>query len=162
MSNLTKYKLDEFEETNDAVIIGIVSSAPDYTLCWHINKLLQVNMFRCKDIKIELISKIKKSQVINLFSDEVKDEIENTHLSFHHAFKYIDEQFFSEYYLITNKGTQGFIENSLKKVNYFFEINGIKSENHEQLVFDLNSVEIIELAYFIGNESLISKFQIAI
>lgn len=162
MSNFTKYKLDDFEETNDSVLIGIVSSAPDYNICWHINKLLQLKLYRCDDIKIELASKVKKSPVIDLFSAELADETEPQNFSMHHAFKFIDEQFYSEYYLISNKGTQGYLENSLKKVNYFFEINGVKSENHEQLIFELNTIEPIELAYFIRSESLISKFQIAI
>lgn len=162
MSNTTKYKLDDFEEANDCVLIGIVSSAPDYTICWHLNKLFQINLYRCEDVEIELLSKQKKETAIDLFSDQSIEINQEKKISSHHIYKFDDEQFYSEYYLISNKGTQIYLDPALKKVNYFFEIAGLKSENHEQLIFELNSIEPISLAYFIKNESLVNKLQLTI
>jgi hypothetical protein len=83
-------------------------------------------------------------------------------VSEHHVFKFIDEQFYSDYYFITNKGTRLTLEPQLKRVTYFFEINGMKAENAEQIIFDLNAIEPIEMAYLIGKESIINKLQLPV
>lgn len=163
MSNTIKYKLDDFTEAEECVLIGIISSAPDYTICWHINKQLNLNLCRCADVKLEVIQKSKKEALPDLFSDQ--DQIANQDLSSfsaHHAFKFIDEQFFSDYYLIANKGTRLNLEPQLKRVSYFFEINGIKSEDADQFLFELNAIEPIEMAYVIGKESIINKLQLLV
>ncbi len=162
MSTTTKYKLDDFAETDDSMLIGIISSAPDYTICWHINKQLQINLSRCDDIKFDVLEKNKKVTTPDLFSSETKTVNAALSYSAHHLFKYIDEQLFSEYYFIVNKGTRINLEPQLKRVTYFFEINGVIAENTEQIVFDLNAIEPIELAYVIGKESLINKLQLLV
>lgn len=162
MSNTVKYKLDDFAEADESVLIGIISSAPDYTVCWHINKQLELNLCRCTDVKIELVQRLKKSTSPDLFSTQTKDDDESISHSLHHAYKFIDEQFFSDYYLIANKGSSINLEPQLKRVTYFFEVTGMKAENADQLVFDLNTIETIEMAYLIGKESIINKLQLHI
>jgi hypothetical protein len=54
------------------------------------------------------------------------------------------------------------LEPHLKRVTYFFEVNGMKAENKEQLIADLNAIEPIEMAYFIGKESIINKLHLHI
>jgi hypothetical protein len=162
MSNTIKYKLEDFAESNECVLIGIVSSVPDYTICWHINKLLNINLYRCADAEIEMIQKSKKHDPIDLFSAEIDQTKETKSYSSHHIYKFYDEQFYSEYYFLANKGTQLHLDASLKKVNYFLEIVGMKSENFEQLIFELNSIEPISLAYFISHESLLNKLKLVI
>ncbi len=162
MSTPTKYKLDDFAETEESMLIGIISSAPDYTVCWHINKQLQINLSRCADIKFDVLQKNKKVTTPDLFSSEEKVDNTQQNYSEHHLFKFIDEQLFSEYYFIVNKGTRINLEPQLKRVTYFFEINGVIAENTEQIVFDLNAIEPIEMAYIIGKESLINKLQLLV
>lgn len=162
MSNTIKYKLDDFAEDDDCILIGIISSAPDYTVCWHINNQLQLNLCRSADVKLELVKKQKKAPEPDLFSVQYEAPLEQTNSSAHHVFKFMDEQFFSDYYLIANKGTRLNLEPSLKRVTYFLEVKGIKAENPEQLVFDLNTIEPIELAYLIGKESIINKLQLLV
>jgi hypothetical protein len=162
MSNTTKYKLDDFAEAEESLVIGIISSAPDYTVCWHINKQLQINLTRCPDLKFSILQKNKKAVLPDLFSLQEQPEAKQENFSEHHIFKHIDEQLFVDYYLIANKGTQLLLEPQLKRVTYFLEINGSFTENLEQLVFNLNAIEPIEMAYFITRESIINKLQLLI
>jgi hypothetical protein len=162
MSNTVKYKLDDFAEAEDCILIGIISSSPDYTVCWHINKQFQINLSRCPDVKLNITKKDKKEATIDLFSEQVENVNKAFNVSEHHVFKFIDEQFYSDYYFITNKGTRLTLEPQLKRVTYFFEINGMKAENAEQIIFDLNAIEPIEMAYLIGKESIINKLQLPV
>lgn len=162
MSNTIKYKLEDFADADESVLIGIISSAPDYTICWYMNKQLNLNLCRTADVKMELIKKINKTSGPNLFTaqeDDVKDDI---NFSSHHVFKFIDEQDFSDYYLIGNKGTHTFLDPVLKRVSYFLEVKGNNAENADKLVFDLNTIEPVEMAFLIGRESIINKLQLLV
>jgi hypothetical protein len=162
MSQTTKYKLDDFLPAEDCALIGIVSSAPAYNLCWHLNKQLNIELFRCPDINFEIVQKAKKYNGPDLFQQEEEIVSEHKTFSLHHGFKYNDESLYSDYYLISNKGTLVNLEPSLKKVNYFFEIVGTQSQQAEQLVFLLNSIEPVSMAYLIGQESIINKLKLII
>lgn len=162
MSNLTKHKLDDFLPAEDCALIGIVSSAPAYYLCWHLNKYLKLKLYRCKDISFEIIQKTKKFNGPDLFQQEAEIVSESKVFSEHHAFKYHDESLYSEYFLIANKGTKANLDPALKKVNYFFEIVGVQSQHAEQLVFSISSLEPVSMAYLIGEESIINKLKLII
>jgi hypothetical protein len=162
MSNPIKYKLDDFTSDDECILIGIISSVPDYTICWHINKQLEINLSRGPDVKFALVQKSKPLFQPDLFTTQVDNELEMQRFSLHHVFKFEDEAFYSNYFLIGNKGSQTNLEPQLKKVNYFFEVNGIKAENADQLIFDLNVIEPIEMAYLIGKVSIINKLQLPI
>jgi hypothetical protein len=162
MSITTKYKLDDFTSDDESILIGIISSAPDYTVCWHINKQLELNLSRCNDVKLALVQKSKPLFQPDLFNSKIEDALEMQHFSLHHVFKFEDVQFYSNYFFIANKGSQTNLEPQLKKVNYFLEVNGMKAENADQLIFDLNAIEPIEIAYLIGKESIINKLQLHI
>jgi hypothetical protein len=162
MSTTIKYKLDDFAEANESILIGIISSAPDYTVCWHINNQLQINLSRCVDLKFDVIQKNKKEVLPDLFSAQENLSVQEPAYSEHHVFKYFNEQLFCDYYLIVNKGTRVNLEPQLKKVTYFLEISGADTENIEQIIFDMNAIEPIEMAYLIGKESIINKLQLLI
>jgi hypothetical protein len=162
MSNTIKYKLEEFAASDESILIGIVSSSPDYTVCWHINKQLQIDLSRVNDLKFEHIKKNKKTFELDLFSEQNKPIDSEENFSKHHVFKFLDEQLYSEYFFIANKGTLATLDPQLKKVSYFLEVCGTKSENAEQIVFDLNTIEPIQMAYLIGKESIINKLQLLI
>ena len=162
MSTTIKYKLDDFAEANESILIGIISSSPDYTVCWHINKQLQINLSRCADLKFDVIQKNKKETLPDLFSEQEDLSVQEPAYSVHHVFKFLNEQLFCDYYLIVNKGSRVNLEPQLKKVTYFLEINGVNAENTEQIIFDLNAIEPIEMAYLIGKESIINKLQLLI
>lgn len=160
MSNTIKYKLDDFAEEDDSILIGIIASTPDYSLCWHINKQLNIQLKRLNDVHIELIKKQKKEAAPDLFSNHF--ETDSRIFSSHHIFKYEDEQLYHDYCLISNKGTRSYLYPHLKQVTYFLEINGSISQNPDALIFELNAIEPIEMAYFIGNESIIKLFQLVV
>jgi hypothetical protein len=162
MSNTIKHKLDDLAGEDECVLIGIISSALDFTVCWHINKQLNINLSRTEDIKFEVINKSKKIFVPDLFTREEKTQTQEKIFSHHHVFKYLDDNLFSDYFFIVNKGTSLNLEPQLKKVNYFLEINGKNAENAEQLIFDLNAIEPIEMAYIIGKESIINKLHLPV
>jgi len=162
MSTTIKYKLEDFEADDESILIGIISSAPDYTVCWHINKHLKIDLRRCEDVHLQLIKKTKKNTAPDLFTSQVEELKSELNVSAHHVFKYIDEQLFSDYYFIANKGTRTNLDLQLKRISYFLEVNGIKADNAEQLMFDLNAIEPIEMAYLIGRESIINKLQLPI
>jgi hypothetical protein len=122
MSNTTKFKLDDIAEAQETLLIGIISSAPDYTVCWHINKQLHINLSRCADIKFSALQKNKKVSLPDLFSSEEKADNTETDHSEHHLFKFIDEQLFSDYYFMVNKGTRINLEAQLKR--------GVKTEKN--------------------------------
>ena len=162
MSNTIKHKLDDLAGDDECVLIGIVSSAPDFTVCWHINKQLKLNLSRAQDLKFEVLKKNKKTFVPDLFTKEEEKQTQENGFSYHHVFKYLDDILFSDYFFIVNKGTSLNLEPQLKKVIYFLEINGKNAENAEQLIFDLNAIEPIEMAYIIGKESIINKLQLPV
>ena len=162
MSNTVKYKLEEFADADESILIGIISSVPDYTICWFMNRQLNLNLCRTADVKMELIKKHNRSTGPDLFTAQ-EDEVNNDHnFSSHHVFKYIDDQDFSDYYLIGNKGTHTFLDPILKRVSYFLEVKGKNAENADKLVFDLNAIEPVEMAYLIGRESIINKLQLLV
>ena len=162
MSNTIKYKLEDFESADDCILIGIISSSPDYNICWHINKQLQINLSRAKDLKFTMLTKNKKEELPNLFSAQLEEKKIETNISVHHVFKYEDELNYCDYFFLANKGTIVNLEPSLKRVNYFLEILGNNTELADELVFNLNAIEPIEMAYFIGKESIINKLQLLV
>ncbi len=159
MTGIVKHKLSESEE--ESTLIAIVSSSPGYSLCWHMNKLLQWNLYRTKDCAIEIIEKKnQKLKVQNLFSEENDFVNQGKEYSIHQAFKYSDEAQFIDYYFMSNKGSKTYLEPIHKKVSFFLEIFGNHTESPEELIFKLNTLDIVDLAFIIPQESIINKHKL--
>lgn len=164
MATIKKFTLEEFDDNDACLLIGIISSSPDFTLCWHINKHLNLNLKRIhKEIEIPLAKLPKKAQPPDLFNEIIEDNTPTQNISSHTFFKCSNEAFYTDYFMITNKGSKAFLVPDNKKVNYFLEIKGPKAEEDaDELLFAINAIEVIEMAYLIDIKSLTSKLQLII
>ena len=164
-SPIKKYTLDDDIENTEGYTIGIITSLPSFTLCWHINKLLSINFIKVKDLELNLKPVKKKPELPSLFAgteDEIFDE-KNENTSFHSAYKYSNESLFANYYLIANKGSKTVLWAEMKKINYFFTIDCIPNEiKVDELIFQLNNIESVEIAFEAGNYCMIDKLQLAV
>jgi len=127
-----KYELDL-----DFVLIAITSSLKDYMLCFKINKRLNVNFFRIEELSLH----IKGSQPV-YFSRYL------------HQITDAD----TEFYLLANKGNEGYLIPEMKKVDYFILIkNFIDKEDLNHLIEGINKLPEVVVAAEVDPEKLKSK-----
>lgn len=165
MSTVTKkITLENSVNNSDGYTIGILTSMAGYTLCWYINKLLKLNLKREKDLSIILVKQKTKISAPSLFDEMViETNTENKNESLHVVYKYEDKSLFTNFYLIENKGTKALLMAENKQVSYFFTLENFPSEYiKEELLFQLNSIEAIEMAYEMAEYSLIDSLQLAV
>ncbi len=163
MSSTTKkFTLDDEGENNEGYTIGIITSLPVYTLCWHINKLLTINLVKIKDFEIPL-KKQKPKTAPGLFDEVEEEEKDKTNVSQHSIYKYNDESLYVNYYLVENKGSAGILWPEMKKVTCFLSLDAVPGElNTQELLFSLNNIESVEMAYETGDYCLTDKLQLTI
>jgi len=126
----------KLEDDYDFCLIGISCHHKDYRLCYELNKSLEIDLEKDNDL------------VINKVSETVAFS-----LSLH-----LDEENHLEYYLIANKGTQGYLINEQKSADFFMMLKGVVNDNDvQQLITTLKSMNIILAAFEIQPESLKSK-----
>ncbi|MEY3677971.1 MAG: hypothetical protein RI924_112 [Bacteroidota bacterium] len=106
----------------DFTLIAITSSLKDYRLCHQINKSLGVALSRMDEL-------------ILAFADEKASQEFN-------RYAYFPDHSETEFYLITNKGSEGFLIPEMNKVDYFLLIKNFIDE--EDLGHWLSSIKKIQ------------------
>ena len=124
------------EEDYDFSLIGISCHTKDYRLCWELNKTLHIDLIRTADYEIN-----KKS--------------EKASFSF---YEFIDEANYLEFYLLSNRGKNGFLIPEQKKVDFFLMVRGNISESHtKDLIGKINSLSLVLTSFNIDPNLLKSK-----
>jgi hypothetical protein len=132
---MTKLLLN-IEEEYDFYLIGISCHAKDYRLCWEMNRLLNIDLARTEDLDLNLKTSIGK-------------------FSF---YEFIDEENYSEYYLIANRSTKGFLIPEQKNTDFLFMIKGAAYDSViDEISEKISSSEIVLTSYNIDVNSLKSK-----
>ncbi len=124
------------EEEYDFSLIGISCHAKEYRLCWELNNLLTIDLARTEDLDINL-----KSSVGNF--------------SF---YEFMDEENYSEYFLIANRSSKGFLIPEQKNTDFLFMIKGAAYDSLiEEILEKISTSEIVLTSYLINVDSLKSK-----
>ncbi|MBL4594634.1 MAG: IPExxxVDY family protein [Flavobacteriales bacterium] len=125
-----------FEEDYDFILIGISCHTKDYRLCWEINKALNTDLIRAENLEIS------KKNKTNSFS----------------FYEFIDEDNYLEYYLISNRGNDGYLIAEQKKVDFFLLLKGNTSLNQIQdIICKINSLSLVLTSFKIDPNQLKSK-----
>ncbi len=124
------------EEEYDFHLIGISCHSKDYRLCWELNKLLSIDLSRTEDLDLNLKTSIGQ-------------------FSF---YEFIDEENYSEYFLISNRSAKGFLLPEQKNTDFLFMIKGTPYDSLvTELLEKISSSEIVLTSYKIDVDSLKSK-----
>lgn len=132
MNRLTlKYELDL-----DFVLIAITSQLKDYMLCFKLNKQLNINFHKIDELTIENNSG-------GLFFSRYHYQIPETE---------------TDFYLLANKGGQGYLIPEMKTADYFIIIrNYISQDEAEQLIDGINKLQEVLAAIEVDPRRLKSK-----
>ena len=71
-------------------------------------------------------------------------------------YSYIDEENYTEYYLLSNRGSMGYLVPEEKLSDYFLVIKGLINDEKE-ILKKLNQIKLVLKAYSINVEELKSK-----
>jgi len=124
------------EEDYDFTLVGISCHSKDYRLCWEINNVLNTDLIRTQDLEIS------KKGTANA----------------HSFYEYIDEDNYLEYYLISNRGDNGFLVPEQKSVDFFLIAKGNISDNHtKDIICKINSLSLVLTSFSIDSNQLKSK-----
>lgn len=122
----------------DFVLIAITSSLKDYTLCHKINKQLNFDFEKIDD-------------------HEVFYNIDEEPLAFS-RFNFFTEEGEVDYFLISNRNSEGFLIPEMSKVDYFMIIQQfIDKEDLNSILSGLNKLIDIQVAAQIDPHKLKSK-----
>ena len=128
-----KYELDL-----DFVLLAITTPLKDYKLCYKINKQLSVDF--CKIAELELVYN----------GDE-------TPITFS-RYSYQNTQTETLFYLLANKGSEGFLIPEMKRADYFVLIhNYIDNEDLQYIISGINKIAEVLVAVEIEPKKLKSK-----
>ena len=128
----------KFELDLDFVLIAITSQLKDYMFCYKINKQLGIDFAKIKDLEM-------------LFS---ADE-ELFHFS---RYFYLAPESGNEFYILANKGTEGFLVPEMNKVDFFLLIrNYIDREDLRGIISGLNKITEVLVAAEVDPKKLKSK-----
>lgn len=118
-------------------LIGIVSAARDYRLCWFLNNAFLLGFVKNNDLEFDA-----GEQGMRYFS----------------IYTHIDTHTETEYHFIRNKGTEGYLIPERKETDYFWLINRRLPENEElKIINTLNKLEVVQAAYSIELKKLKSR-----
>jgi hypothetical protein len=119
-------------------LICLISSLKDYRLCWHINRLLSIQLARQNDLEV---TNMKKRQV-----------------SYFNQFHFVDEINFLHYSLIGNKSSGAYLLPELKQVDYLLMLRGdAAGETTAEIVQQLKTLAGIEALFEANPAELRSK-----
>lgn len=121
------------ENEIDFILIGIVSHAKDYRLCFELNK--QLDIFLEKTDDLELKNKKPESSFFSVSSCENEDE--------------------NKIFIISNKSAGQFLIPDLKQWDYFFMIKGLIREKEKS-----NLIENIKVSKIVALASEIDPFKV--
>jgi len=132
---MSKFLLN-LDEDYEFTLVGISCHSKDYRLCGKLNKTLYTDLIRTDDFE-----NCKKGTINS-----------------HSFYEYIDEDNYLEYYLISNRGDNGFLIPEQKKVDFFLLVKGNISDNHtNDMICKINTLSLVLTSFSIDPNLLKSK-----
>jgi len=118
----------------DFMLFGIICQSRDYRLCFEINRALNLSLERTDDLEL----------IINKGKDKIKTS----------RFEYKDG-FGNEYFLLSNKTTNGLFIAEHKNIDYFFIVKeSVAHHEKSQVEKQLRAIQIVLGAYHLDPEKL--------
>lgn len=134
MSKLTL----KYEPDLDFVLVAITAPLKDYRFCYKLNKQLNFQFYRLEELSLQN------------YSDEY--QIYFTRYHYHLS------QSETDFYLLVNKGTEGFLIPEMNKVDFFILIKDyIDNESLEQFITGINKIPEVQVAVEVDPKKLKSK-----
>src|SRR3954465_5381141 len=131
-------KFLKFEIDLDFVLIAVTTSLKDYRICYLINKYLNFNFIKNNDLAID----IYPGMAPVYFS----------------IYNYIWEDSETDFYFISNKGSDGYLIPEMKKADYFLMVKNYIDDNElDTLVAGLNKIPEIVAAVKIDPKKVKSR-----
>ncbi len=128
----------KFELDLDFVLVAITAQLKDYMFCYKINKQLGTDFSKITDLEM-------------LFSNDEE-------LIYFSRYFYLTPESETEYYIIANKGTEGFLVPEMRKVDFFLLIrNYIDNEDLRHIINGLNKIPEVLVAAEVDPKKLKSK-----
>ncbi|MXV14151.1 IPExxxVDY family protein [Pedobacter sp. HMF7056] len=127
-----------YEPDLDFVLIAITAPLKDYRLCFKVNKQLRIQFARIDELSLQQanISEVSWFTRYNYFVAETE----------------------TDYYLIANKGTEGFLVPEMKTADFFILIRSyIDVEELSALISALNKIPEVLVAAEVDPKRLKSK-----
>lgn len=124
------------EEDYSYILIGISSSAPNYRLCWSLNKALKIALKRENPIEVHS----KKG-----------------HITSHHVFVFHDEEINMTYRFIENKKGSSLFLPEIPKADYLFVLDETEKIEITEILNKINKINIVILAFEVEPKSLKQK-----
>ncbi|WP_185955159.1 IPExxxVDY family protein [Solitalea koreensis] len=130
-------KILKIEFSYDFTLIGIIAPIKDYRLCWFLNNELHFNLEKTDDI--------------------IHSNAENNEIYFSRYTYFIDEGEI-EYYLLTNRGSEGYLIPEHKEIDFFLMIHNLSYKSDiDQLLSRILNINIIQTALLLNANKLKSK-----
>lgn len=126
----------KYEPDLDFVLIAITAPLKDYRLCLKINNQLAFNLCRTDELEVPF----------------------NAAPFYFNRYHYQPLQGGTEFYLLANKGAEGFLVPEMKKVDYFLLIrNYIDADDLLHIIAGLNKIPEVLVAAEVDPRKLKSK-----
>ena len=131
-------KVLKFELDLDFVLIAITSSLKDYRLCYMINKALCFNFTKVDDLQI--------------------DPLHTHELAYFSLYEYNWEASETDFFLISNKGLEGYLIPEMKKTDYWLMIKNYIDENElNTIITGLNRIPEVVTAVKVDPKKIKSR-----
>ena len=128
----------KFELDLDFVLVAITAQLKDYMFCYKINKQLGTNFSKITDLEM-------------LYNEDKQ-------LFYFSRYLYLMPESGTEFYVLANKGTEGFLVPEMKKVDFFLLIrNYIDREDLRGIISGINKVPEVLVAVEVDPKKLKSK-----
>ncbi|MBC7745172.1 MAG: IPExxxVDY family protein [Flavobacterium sp.] len=128
-----KYELDL-----NFVLLAITAALKDYRICFKINRQLRLNLARINDIELMFNADEKPFYFSRYYCKQNHTE--------------------TEFNLIANKGSEGFLVPEMKTVDFFILIqNYIDKDELKQIIIGLNGIQDVQVAVEVDPKKLKSK-----
>jgi hypothetical protein len=133
---VTRVKLD-IEHNNDYVLLGLVTTEPDYKLSLSINKKFGISLRNISPIKIN--GDNKSEQIFSRFSNN-------------------DDRAELVFYLVSNRSDKGFLLNKLKNIDYLLQIQTSEREINLNLISaHLREIDTVTAVFNIDADTIKDK-----
>lgn len=131
-------KILKFEIDLDFVLIAVTTSLKDYRICFLINKYLHFNFIKTADLSLEVYHGPEPSW-FSMYTDHW-------------------EASGTDFYFISNRGTEGYLVPEMNKIDYFLMIrNYIDEDELDNLLSGLNKIPEIVAAVKIDPKKVKSR-----
>ena len=133
---VTRVKLN-IEQNNDYILLGIVSSEPDYKLSLALNKKFRISLRNRSSLRVPGVD--KSELTFSRFSNN-------------------DDPALPVFYLISNRSGKNFLLNKLKNIDYLLQIQNWESEiNINNISSGLKEIESITAFFNIDINTIKDK-----